>query len=100
MNFLSSAVDHFLDAYGWLLLSLVQAAVYAGLLAVVVLAANVLLRRWLTAAQMSLLWALVLVRLCLPIVPATTFSLESFFNKVHERMQGEPVTTPTTVEAW
>ena len=48
----------------------------AALLAVIVLAINLLFRRWMTARQMNLLWALVLVRLMLPIGPPSSLSLQ------------------------
>lgn len=56
-----------------------HAASCAALLAVVVLVVDLALRRWLSAAQLGLLWGLVLLRLCLPVVPTSTLSLEHFF---------------------
>ena len=51
-------------------------SVTAGLLAVVVLAINLLLRRWITPGQMGLLWGIVLLRLFLLFAPASSFSLQ------------------------
>src|SRR5262245_50688036 len=56
----------------------------AGLLAMVVLAINILFRRWFSARQMSFLWGLVLLRLLLPVAPSSALSLQNLFV-------GEPV---------
>jgi bla regulator protein blaR1 len=63
------------DALGdWLGLA-VEAGLYAGLLAIVVLLINLLFRRWLSAGQMGLLWGLVLLRLLVPTGPGSALSL-------------------------
>jgi len=64
----------------------ILAGVYAGFLAIVVCAINVLGRRWLSARQMSLLWGLVLLRLLVPVAPSSTFSLETLARFVHNEM--------------
>jgi bla regulator protein BlaR1 len=64
----------------------VFAGLYAGFLAIVVLAINVLGRRWLSARQMGLLWGLVLLRLLIPVAPSSTFSLETLARFVHTEM--------------
>ena len=42
------------------------AGYWAAVLAIVVLAINLVARRWLTASQMGLLWGLVLLRMVMP----------------------------------
>ncbi|SFI00276.1 M56 family metallopeptidase [Planctomicrobium piriforme] len=56
----------------------IQNAVVALLLAGVVLTVTLLGRRWLSASQKCLLWSLVLVRLIVPCVPASSFSLQKY----------------------
>lgn len=53
----------------------------AGLLAVLVLFINLVARKWLTAGQMGLLWALVLIRLAVPYgyAPESSYSLTNLF---------------------
>jgi len=57
--------------------TVLEATIYstmaATILAVFVLAINILARRWLTAGQMGLLWGLVLIRLAMPLVWAGKF---------------------------
>jgi beta-lactamase regulating signal transducer with metallopeptidase domain len=55
----------------------IEAGLSSALLTTVVLAINILFRRWLTARQMGLLWGLVLVRLLVPVGPSSTFSLQN-----------------------
>jgi bla regulator protein blaR1 len=57
------------------------ATFYTALLVAIVLPINLLFRRWLTAAQMSLLWGLVLIRLLIPIAPASVVSLQGLLFK-------------------
>jgi bla regulator protein blaR1 len=52
------------------------AATYAGLLAIIVAAINLIFRRWISATQMALLWGLVLVRLVLPVAPFSPLSIQ------------------------
>lgn len=81
------------DMLGGLLEIAVYAGAYAGLLAVVVFAINVLFRRWLTAGQMGLLWTLVMLRLIVPIAPGTSFSLENLVKLGVPRAAEAPVVT-------
>lgn len=62
-----------------ILLLLVSATIAAAVLALVVLMVNFLIRRWLTAGQMALLWGLVLLRLVIPFgfMPESSFSLQN-----------------------
>ncbi|HVA45417.1 MAG TPA: M56 family metallopeptidase [Pirellulales bacterium] len=55
----------------------IDAGALAALLATIVLAVNVFVRRWLSARQMGLLWGLVLLRLLLPVAPPSSFSLQN-----------------------
>src|SRR3954471_18785941 len=57
----------------------VEAGAYAVLLAGVVLLINLVFRRWLSAGQMGLLWALVLARLLMPVAPASPLGLANIF---------------------
>lgn len=61
-----------------------SAAIYAGftatLLTLVVLPADLLLRRVMTSGQRGLLWVLVLLRLAIPIGPGSPYSLERAFD--------------------
>jgi bla regulator protein blaR1 len=50
---------------------------WAALLAVAVLAINVIGRRWISAGQMGVLWGLVLVRLLLPMAPPSVASMQN-----------------------
>lgn len=50
----------------------------AALLAAMVLAINLLARRWISAAQMGVLWGLVLVRLLVPWGPPSALSVQNF----------------------
>jgi beta-lactamase regulating signal transducer with metallopeptidase domain len=63
----------------------ISSGMIAGLLTIVVLAINVLFRRWLSPGQMGLMWALVLVRLLLPVAPSSPLSFENLF--VNERSE-------------
>ena len=58
----------------------IHAAAWAGLLATVVLAINVLFRRWLSSRQMGLLWGVVLLRLLIPVAPSSSFSLQNLLQ--------------------
>jgi beta-lactamase regulating signal transducer with metallopeptidase domain len=60
----------------------IDAAFAAGLLAVAVLAVNMLFRRWLSASQMGVLWSLVLVRLLLPWGPPSAVSLQNVWERL------------------
>ena len=68
----------------WGLTWAIYAGLWAGLLATIVLAINLLLRRWLTAGQMGLLWGLVLVRFGPPIAPSSSLSLKNLLAQFRE----------------
>lgn len=70
----------------WGLRLALQAGVLATLLAMAVLAINLLLRRWLSTAQMGTLWGLVLLRLLLPAAPGSAWSLQNLL--VGDRVEG------------
>ncbi|WP_428308584.1 M56 family metallopeptidase [Lacipirellula sp.] len=55
-----------------------RATLPAALLAAVVLTINLACRRWLTAGQLGLLWALVLMRLVIPTAPHSSWCLQRF----------------------
>ena len=89
MNGFSSFLDHARD---WSAEALVLGCIAAGsaaLLAALVAAINVFCRRWLSARQMGLLWALVLVRLALPFAPASSVSLQKLLPSA-EVEAGQP----------
>ncbi|MBL9124966.1 MAG: M56 family metallopeptidase, partial [Planctomycetaceae bacterium] len=70
-----------LEQFGvWGLRYALLAGLSASLLAAAVLLVNLLLRRWLSAGQLALLWALVLVRLLLPVAPASPLSLQNMLR--------------------
>jgi bla regulator protein blaR1 len=58
----------------------VVAGVFAALLAIVVLVINILFRHWLSAGQMGLLWGLVLIRLLVPMSPASPLGLANLLT--------------------
>lgn len=79
------------ELYVWLEDALeltVSAGACATLLAVVVLAINMLFRRWLSARQMGLLWSLVLLRLLLPAAPTSPLSLQNLLPLLHDEVDG------------
>ena len=71
----------------------VEATKYAALLAGVVLVANLLPRKWLSAGQMNLLWGLVLIRLLMPFAPASFLSLRNLTVPMAARSGPMDVTT-------
>jgi bla regulator protein BlaR1 len=79
MNQLNALVTSAIELGGEGLRLAIFTGFYAGLFAGVVLLANLLLRKLLTAAQKGLLWALVLVRLLMPWGPASVLSLQNLF---------------------
>lgn len=82
----------FTQIWNWSAEALVLAIYAAGsaaLLAVVVTLVNVFCRRWLSARQMGLLWGLVLLRLLVPIAPASFFSLQNLLPIIENKM-GQP----------
>ena len=64
----------------------IAAGALAGLLAIVVLAVNVFGRRWLSARQMGLLWALILLRLLLPAAPPSPLSLQNLLTRAENEV--------------
>lgn len=62
--------------------SAMHAGFTAGLLLLVVLPAHFLLRRRVSAGALALLWSVVLLRLALPVVPGSHFSLEAVFDRL------------------
>jgi bla regulator protein BlaR1 len=89
MNGFSWFLDHIWDWSAEALLLALSAAGSAALLAVLVTAINVLCRRWLSARQMGVLWGLVLVRLALPLAPASPVSLQQLWPSVRAEA-GQP----------
>lgn len=59
-----------------------HASFTAGLLLCVVLPVHFLLRRRVSAGALALLWGVVLLRLALPVVPGSPFSLEGVFDRL------------------
>ena len=69
----------------------ILAGVTAGLLAVVVLAINIIGRRWMTASQIGLLWGVVLLRMLIPVAPESPLSVQnSFFYAERWLASSEP----------
>lgn len=68
----------------------IAAGASAAVLVVLVVVINVAARRWLTAAQMGFLWALVLLRLAMPIAPSSQISLQNLYANVGETNEAEP----------
>ncbi|QDV53307.1 M56 family metallopeptidase [Gimesia fumaroli] len=71
---------------------LIIPTITAGLLAGLVLLVNLFARKWLTAGQMGLLWALVLIRLAIPYgaAPESSFSLTNLvFGFIEEATADE-----------
>ena len=68
-------VSYELSEYG--LHSAIVAGFAAAVLTIVVLAINLIARRWLTASQMGLLWGLVLLRMAMPIAPSSHTSIHN-----------------------
>jgi len=62
----------------------VVAGFAAAVLSVMVLTINLLVRRWLTAGQMSFLWGLVLLRMVMPIAPGSDFSVHNLLIYVDD----------------
>ena len=75
-----------------ILVLLIIPTITAGLLAGLVLLVNLFARKWLTAPQMGLLWALVLIRLALPygVAPESSFSLTNLVFGYIEATTTEP----------
>ena len=69
-----------MNAYGWLWETTWQAS----LLVVLVLAVQKVFRRWLTAEWRDALWWLVVIRLCLPVLPESSFSIFNALRASHK----------------
>jgi beta-lactamase regulating signal transducer with metallopeptidase domain len=80
MNGIASMFEIVYDAAAGLLQQAIYAGGYAALLAAPVLLINLVFRRWLSAGQLVFLWGLVLVRLLLPVAPATSLSLQNLIS--------------------
>jgi bla regulator protein BlaR1 len=91
-SILSPIVVFSIWAAEWLAL----AACVAIVLAVIALAINLVARRWLTANQMSVLWALVLLRLAIPLSGPSVFSLQNLLTEKTNETQP----APATIESW
>jgi bla regulator protein blaR1 len=99
MTFIRSIIDSLYDFSDWGTSFIVATTVSAALLSAVVCPINLLARRWLTAGQMSLLWGLVLLRLLVPIGPASALSFQNFFEGEGQRVR-TAAASPTTMESW
>ncbi len=97
---IKSVIDSLYDFSDWGPAFLVLTTASALLLAAIVLVVNLLGRRWLTATQMSLLWALVLVRLVLPISAGSSFSLQNVFSDGVGSNPRYAASKPATIEEW
>ncbi|MGB2824040.1 MAG: M56 family metallopeptidase, partial [Phycisphaerae bacterium] len=69
----------------WWVLWLVRSSLQASVLIVLVLAAQRLLRRWLSARWRDALWLLVLVRLTLPLAPGAPWSVHNLTGAMAAR---------------
>jgi bla regulator protein BlaR1 len=85
----------------WAFDQVLRAGITAGLLAVVVLAINVLFRRWISARQMSWLWGLVLLRLLMPVAPSSALSLQNVLTgeRATENAASD-LSPPSDGDAW
>jgi bla regulator protein blaR1 len=86
MNTLSNVIDFSYACGEYGIVFAIYAGVFAGLLAAIVLPINLLVRRWLTAGQMSILWSLVLIRLLIPMAPSSALSLQGLLSRSEERI--------------
>jgi beta-lactamase regulating signal transducer with metallopeptidase domain len=101
METLERSMEAFVDSISWYLdaiesivVSLAATAGSAALLAAIVAVISVCARRWLTAAQAAALWGLVLVRLALPIVPASSFSTDYLWQSAKSLVVHQPLSEP------
>jgi bla regulator protein blaR1 len=84
MNAIQEFLNPVYEVGAWGLELAFYATFFAALLAAIALAVNLLFRRGITAGQMNLLWALVLVRLMLPIAPPSSLSLQGAVVKLFD----------------
>ncbi len=82
MNGFLNSLSYTYDLSLYFLEYAIIAGMAASLMVVIVLALNLLFRRWLTAGQMSLLWGLVLLRLAIPFAPGSDLSLQSAYISI------------------
>lgn len=93
MNGFLWAADLYVKYADQIIELLIIPTIIAGLLAGLVLLINLFARKWLTAGQMGLLWALVLIRLTLPYgyAPESSYSLTNLFVEfMEETTPAEP----------
>lgn len=103
MNGFLLASDLYVEITDKILELLIIPTITAGLLAALVLLVNLFARQWLTAGQMGLLWALVLIRLAIPygFAPESSYSLTNLFVEcMEESTPAEPPRDIYTPEPW
>ncbi len=103
MNGFLLASDLYVEITDQILELLIIPTMIAGLLAGLVLLINLFARKWLTAGQMGLLWALVLIRLALPYgyAPESSYSLTNLFVEfMEESTPAEPPRDAYAPEPW
>ncbi|KAA0140498.1 hypothetical protein FYZ48_04250 [Gimesia chilikensis] len=103
MNGLLLASDLYVEITDQILELLIIPTMIAGLLAGLVLLINLFARKWLTAGQMGLLWALVLIRLAVPYgyAPESSYSLTNLFVEfMEESTPAEPPRDAYAPEPW
>lgn len=76
MNAIHSLVADAVDLAEFGFILAIQAGWAAGLIAAAVLVVNLVCHRWLSAGQLGLLWAIVLLRLVIPVAPGSSWSLQ------------------------
>lgn len=79
----------------------IVAGLTAALLAIGVLAINVIGRRWLTASQMTFLWGLVILRMLIPAAPDSPLSVQNVFVRTESWLTSpsqQVSTAPSTAE--
>lgn len=103
MNGFLLVSDLYVEITDQILELLIIPTMIAGLLAGLVLLINLFARKWLTAGQMGLLWALVLIRLALPCgyAPESSYSLTNLFVEfMEESTPAEPPRDAYAPEPW
>ncbi|MCA9007678.1 MAG: hypothetical protein KDA70_20575, partial [Planctomycetaceae bacterium] len=103
MNGFLLTADLYVKITDQILELLIIPTMIAGLLVALVLFVNLVARKWLTAGQMGLLWALVLIRLAVPYgyAPESSYSLTNLFVEfMEESTPAEPSRDAYTPEPW
>ncbi|QDV20860.1 Regulatory protein BlaR1 [Gimesia panareensis] len=103
MNGFLLASDLYVEISDQILELLIIPTMIAVLLAALVLFVNLFARKWLTAGQMGLLWALVLIRLAIPygFAPESSYSLTNLFVEfMEESTPAEPPRDAYAPEPW